>query len=231
MPNLKNDDELARVRELLPWFANGSLNDADSRWVSAWLAAHPEETDVHAELAWLKQSALQYKNTVETPAADKGLDVLLARIHAEKATAAQRRAVATDTSEDLWTKLKSWFATPAFGLSMAALLLVQTGVIGLLMRHTPAPTETPSSSQSQTMTPLSGGQVAAPAGMALLQVTFLPTATERDIRATLNNAQAQIISGPSSLGVYVLAVPAAELEKSQNALRGQSQVIESVSRP
>ena len=45
-----------------------------------------------------------------------------------------------------------------------------------------------------------------PAGAVLLAVQFTPTATEREIRGLLLDAEAQIVSGPTQLGEYQLAV-------------------------
>ncbi|MGL4766759.1 MAG: hypothetical protein ACRCV6_01555 [Formosimonas sp.] len=230
MPKLNEHSERAQVRELLPWLSNGSLNDAQSQWLNAWLATHPDDAEIHAEFAWLQRSAAQYKHTVDVPPANQGLDILLARIHAEQAVAHPKYTLATTTNEYFWTKLKSWLATPALSLSMLSLLVLQTGVIGWLM-HQDNPPMTMPTQPTQSITPLSGEQTTAPAGMALLQVTFLPTANERDIRATLSQVEAQIISGPSALGVYVLALPLASLERSQSFLRRQSKIVESVSRP
>lgn len=43
-------------------------------------------------------------------------------------------------------------------------------------------------------------------GDAVIQVTFVPTAKENDIRSALSAAKVTIVSGPSALGVYRLAL-------------------------
>ncbi|MEM7693080.1 MAG: hypothetical protein AAF318_01405 [Pseudomonadota bacterium] len=44
----------------------------------------------------------------------------------------------------------------------------------------------------------------APAGEATLRVTIAPTASERTIRTLLRDAGAQIVDGPSAIGLYTL---------------------------
>jgi hypothetical protein len=60
-----------------------------------------------------------------------------------------------------------------------------------------------------------------PAGALLLAVQFAPTATEREIRGLLLDAEALIVSGPTQLGEYQLAVAGnkadAALKKLQSA--------------
>jgi anti-sigma factor RsiW len=61
------------------------------------------------------------------------------------------------------------------------------------------------------------------------QATFIPTAQESAIREALRSADAEIVKGPSALGVYVLAFKdAASLSSGVEALRARTAVFESV---
>lgn len=61
------------------------------------------------------------------------------------------------------------------------------------------------------------------------QATFVPTAQESAIREALRAADAEIVKGPSALGVYVLAFKNAEaLDKGIEALRARTGVFEAV---
>ena len=61
------------------------------------------------------------------------------------------------------------------------------------------------------------------------QATFVPTAPESAIREVLRSVDAEIVKGPSALGVYVLAFKDAEaLDKGVEALRVRADVFESV---
>ena len=77
-----------------------------------------------------------------------------------------------------------------------------------------------------------GGYVMAserPAYAHSAQATFVPTAPESAIREALRSVDAEIVKGPSALGVYVLAFKDAEaLDKGVEALRARADVFESV---
>jgi hypothetical protein len=61
------------------------------------------------------------------------------------------------------------------------------------------------------------------------QATFAPTAQESAIREALRSVGAEIVEGPSALGVYVLAFKDAEaLRHGVKALRARTGVVESV---
>jgi anti-sigma-K factor RskA len=61
------------------------------------------------------------------------------------------------------------------------------------------------------------------------QATFVPTAQESAIREALRSVDAEIVKGPSALGVYVLAFKDAEaLGSGVEALRSRTGVLESV---
>jgi hypothetical protein len=61
------------------------------------------------------------------------------------------------------------------------------------------------------------------------QATFIPTVQESAIREALRSVNAEIVEGPSALGVYVLAFKDAEaLNSGVEALRARTGVFESV---
>lgn len=61
------------------------------------------------------------------------------------------------------------------------------------------------------------------------QATFIPTVQESAIRDALRSVDAEIVEGPSALGVYVLAFKDAEtLNSGVEALRARTGVFESV---
>ncbi len=59
-----------------------------------------------------------------------------------------------------------------------------------------------------------------PAGAVLIGVQFAPTATEREIRGLLLDAQALIVSGPTQLGEYQLAVLSNKVDAALKKLQG-----------
>lgn len=80
---------------------------------------------------------------------------------------------------------------------------------------------------SKPMVPLSGSQHVG----IVLQVSFLPTATERDIRETLHEIQGIIIDGPSQLSLYrirlnIQPTNTKEIHKALDFLRQQPTIID-----
>lgn len=58
-----------------------------------------------------------------------------------------------------------------------------------------------------------------------LVVVFQPERSERDMRAALLAANAQIVDGPNASGAYVLSVPQAQRREALNRLRSLPQVV------
>lgn len=73
-------------------------------------------------------------------------------------------------------------------------------------------------------------------GGVLLQIRFVPTASEAQIRRALRDVGATLIDGPSAIGVYrarltaVRPVDAAEIENAVERLRAQTPIVEHVVR-
>jgi anti-sigma factor RsiW len=99
----------------------------------------------------------------------------------------------------------------------AVVIVVQTLVLGTLLWPREA-----------AITPLGGTAVS---GTALLQVRFVPTATEAEIRAALAEVNGTIVDGPGALGVYsvrlagITATQTVEIENAAQRLRARRQVV------
>ncbi len=219
-----DSSELNRVRELLPWYANGTLAPNELAFINAWLennmSRHPEIT---AELAWLRNTTAQLQNQSAPQADDAGLPDLMCRIAQEQA-ASRRVSHAASWQEraTAWLNNVLGVRSPALAFSVAVVLCLQAGVIGALMMQTPA-----------EQTPLSGGaphSVATPSESVLLTVAFQPHATELAMRTVLGNAQAQILAGPSALGLYTVAIPSATADRLTEQLQQASDVVANVQR-
>ena len=111
--------------------------------------------------------------------------------------------------------------SPGLAFSVLALVIGQAGVIGLLLAEAPA---------SQTPLSAAPGGGASTRGRTMLTVAFRPQATESAIRTLLGNSSAQIVAGPSALGLYTVAVPALDADVVQARLRDAVEVVESVQR-
>jgi anti-sigma factor RsiW len=192
------------ARALLAWYAAGTLAPGDRAEVERLLAASPA---ARAELEWLRALKRDLPETLAMPAGDLGQARLMQRIALERA-GPKAAELARRAERPRWQ-------LPAFALA-AAMLVAQAGVIGFLLHDRDA-----------SLAPLAGPPAAAG---DLLQVTFRPDATERDIRALLGSVQAELVGGPGALGVYTVRVPAGRAEAAAAALRGRADLVDSVSR-
>ena len=188
MSNERHDE--ASLRALLPWMAAGKLSGAEREQVQTWLDASPE---ARAELAWWQAVGRDLRaHSAEQMATHEG-DVGLARFQQALAQLPERSTPSLPTGGRLQRWLQWWrvnWQSPA----LAACLLVIVTQSVMWQRPVSAPA---------ALEALSGAQTTS-AGSFL--VAFEPTASEADIRALMRTVQAEIVGGPSALGLYRIQV-------------------------
>lgn len=179
------------VDELLPWYANGTLEGDERARVERHLA---ECEACRTEIAFLRGVGDAASEIVTaTPAVPDALGKTLARIDEWEQTrrpslAARMRAFAADLFE--------MPAMPRLVLLTQAALILVLGTMLVLSRP-----------QQPAFTTLSGGNGAPSAPR--LTVVFEAAATEASIRQALHQVGGTLVSGPSAAGVYVVALPKA----------------------
>jgi hypothetical protein len=243
--------ELDRVRELLAWHAQGVLTGPElafmDQWLKANLANHPE---VAAELAWLRNTAeqlqaqIQVKSSLAQQSENAGLNTLMQRIALEKVGTLENLADTDDPNRDspaanfsgrpqarsqvawgerigVWLNGVLGARSPALALGVAAVVIAQASVIGALLVKEPA-----------SQTPLSGtaSDAAMSTDKVFLTIAFNPLASELALRTVLASANAQIVAGPSALGLYTVAVPSAKADTLAAQLLAAAGVVDSVQR-
>lgn len=235
------DDALARVQELLPWHAVDALDAADRAFVEQWLEQHAAgHAEVQAELAWLRstaalareivrQRAIQGASHGESAAStDAGLGDLMSRIAADRA----RTTPQPTWAGRLARRLSRWLADtlaprPALAFGLAAVLVVQTLAVGVLLTRDHA-------EQAPLAGPVTGAVSGTPSGTSSGSVVFTialrANVLESDWRGLLLRSHAQIVAGPSALGLYRVAVPAAEADSAAAQLQAASAIVESAQR-
>ncbi len=196
--------------ELLPWYANGTVTDAERAQVEAALKKHAHAP---AELALLQQVQQRVLSDAPEVSDEIGFERTMRRIRADaavekaaiaKATAAQAAAVpmqgrAAPSAPTLTERIRGWFEgmrlSPAFAMA-ALVIVVQAGFIFKLAGSDDA--------EYTQVRSLPGA--AAPSGQ-LFRIAFKPEASETDIRMLLVGVQGNIESGPGQLGDYYVRVP------------------------
>jgi hypothetical protein len=196
-----------RLDELMPWYVSGRIDGQDRAWVERVISEHPT---AHAELNWHRVVQEAVREDVESLPAGAGLQRLLARVRAEEAAKPSWLA----RLREGWAKLASG---PAFAFA-AVLVVVQAGVIGVLLSQEAGQTEF---AQTRSLAP----EHAAPE--PVLQVTFKPDVTERDMRLLLARIGGRFIDGPGQLGDYIVLVPVRQIELARQQLE-ESRLVEQV---
>jgi anti-sigma factor RsiW len=189
-----------RFDELLPWYVNGTLADADRAWFEQYLAEHPQARE---ELAWFL--SLQTRLRQDAPAVRPtiGLSRTLHLIRGDRPTPGER----------FTGFLAALGMRPSLALAGLALMALQGGVIHHLQQG--------SADETAQVRALSPAQAAVG---PLLEVSFVAGAREVDVRLALVGAQGNVVAGPDSQGHYLVRVPAGRQAYSVERLEGNASV-------
>ena len=172
-----------RFQELLPWYVNGTISDADRAWVDRYVADDPL---ARAELDWYRSLSTRMKDSAPAVPATIGLSKAMTLIRGDRPTLAER----------LSAFFGGFVMRPAFALAGFAIIAAQTGLILNLMGDKDESSEMRA---AQTV-PVKEGP--------LLKLNFAPDAKEADIRLLLMSVQGSLVGGPGQLGDYYVRVAA-----------------------
>lgn len=174
-----------KIEELLPFYVNETLQDAERLQVEEALKGNAELQEEVALLERLR-AEMQEMN-VETSPGELGLKRLQNALSSEQTQTIEAPASANDN-------IIGW-GWKAAAVAACMLLAIQTFVF------------TPNwSGNDADLTAAGGGTISVPHGV-LYSVTFSPDAKEENMRALLLSASARIVDGPSAIGVYRLTAP------------------------
>ncbi len=207
--------EHARVAELLPWYANETLDDAEASRVGRHLdRCEACRLDVE-RLREVGARWVEDRERAWTPG-DERLAAVLARIDAAEAgrDRAQRSPAARPGAFRAWL---AGLSTPTRWVIGVESLAVAG--LGALLLQTPAP-------QGDGAFETRSAPAAATASATVrLQLVFAPEATEAEMRSLLLQADLALVDGPSPRGVYSAALGAeASLADALATLRASERV-------
>lgn len=166
-----------QLRALLPWYLNNCLEPAEREAVERWLASSAEGRSALAELEMLAPAIRSAEQQVNAQALPP-TDLGWARL---------QRSLAADKPRRDWWK-------PGLAVAAALVLALQ---LNILLR----PVE-----PAQEWEPLAGEQRPMP-GAYRVQLRFAEQARWTQIQQVLQDVDAQIVSGPSTLGLIQVQVP------------------------
>lgn len=193
-------DTQQELESLLPFYVNGSLDNADKARVEQALAA---DEALRQELAFIEALQKQVQDYPEQSPGEFGLKRLQRSIKHQ-----QQQKTEHENEQRTKQSKKGW----QFAAIAASLMLVF---------------QTVTTVQQQDDYMAAGGDNAVQHYTDTISVTFVGSATEQQIRLLLIEYEVLIIDGPSALGVYRLAITS-NPEQTIQALQTRTDLIESL---
>lgn len=204
---------------LLPWYANGTLNEADRRRVDQHLTGCSTCRAELEDLTGLKSALTTLYAAQPGPSPDTSRSVR--NSVAREASVRQPRSGGQRSRLDI---VEEWFRSlfvPRWVPTLAAtLLLAQIGLIMWISMPVPHP--------EQITTRSLGMQTAR------IIVAFQNAATDEQIRGLLQSMHGRITDGPTADGHYTLEIPAADssvVQRNLDLLRGRHDIVRSADQP
>ena len=191
------DESTGHPDELLPWYANGTLDEPERARVAAHLA---ECARCREELSFLTTLAAGVRAADESGASadfggESGGELGLRRLLREVRQTSPNPAPARGGRRTWWR--------PALAAAAILVIAVQGVMLGRLYQDT------------TYLQPLAGPAAAG----TVLQVRFDPAASESQIRAALQSVDGTLIGGPGALGIYRVRLEGAGTDASAIARR------------
>ena len=193
------------IEELLPFYINGSLSEAERAEVEQGLKEN-DDLAKEAELLSKLREQVKAQPQVQSPG-ELGLKRLEKTIKQEKI---KGNSFGQFSSKLIARQNNNPWRVVA--LAACLLLVLQTAIN--IQKY-----------QSEDLTAASGATSISET--ADISVTFSPEATEAEIRQLLVDLHLHIVGGPSALGVYYIYVEG-DVDKVTQVLRAQSKLIDSV---
>lgn len=206
-----------RFDELLPFYVNGTLAEADRDWVEAYLREHPKSA---AELKWYESLQARLREDVPAVSSEVGMERAMKRIRGERVHKATARPA---PSASTWgERAREWIAAV---LPQPVLRPVLAGALVVVV------------AQAVVIANLAGenddsSQIRAVKGSVVdkgpyLKVNFKPDAREADIRFLLVEVNGSLAGGPGQLGDWYVRIPEAQLGAVTAKLKA-SAIVEAV---
>ncbi|MEH6469931.1 MAG: hypothetical protein V7752_01665 [Halopseudomonas sp.] len=211
-----------KMDELLAWYANGTLDDAEQRQVEAWLDNNPEAQLALAEHEFIQHSVAEVGAEEPVFNAEAGFGKLMAQIETEEAAnEIDIQPAPVSLAEQLrnWiAQTFAWHRTPAFA---RVAMVSQLGIVLALGVVVMLPNE-----QAEDYQVLSGTPPAMLASGPQADIGVDPKTYIGQFQTLLRQQDAKIVSGPTAIGTYRIQFPDdAQLEARMAALKANQAVI------
>lgn len=201
----QRDSRHREVFELLPWYANGTLEDDERTRVEEHLSGCEPCRDglVRCHALAREVAAAETVSPSPHPAQLRRLMQRVDAVEAGKRRRGRHLSAPARGIGRLAALAGSAVRSPvALRWALAVQLVLILALGALLLVRPPAP-EAPA-----TFHTLSDPAAAPPAGHGDIRVVFAEEATAGGIRTLLREVEVEIVGGPSPLGAYTLRLPA-----------------------
>jgi hypothetical protein len=202
----------ARLREALPWYANGTLGADDRAWVEQALAAD-DDPALRDDLSSDRRLAEALEQKLAEVPADIGWATLLQKVRTDAAREATAAPAQGGGASESWmqriARLLSAGLSPRLGMAMAVLVAVQAVALGILVGERQA--------GGPDTVEYRSGPGAGP--VTAIRALFHESITEKTLREALAANGATIVDGPNPLGEYWIVTGAGDPEAVARALR------------
>lgn len=207
------------IIELLPWYANQTLDEDERKAVETHLSECAECANEVKNLNTMKKAIIESGNQgpVLSPFAPNRA---LAQVEDYERAKSPAAASSPEPEKSFWSRW--WSPTPIFARALIAaqvVLLLALGSLTLYQHSHPAVVYTTSS-----------GGAGENKTSFRIAVQFSDSANEQDIRKTILGIRGKIVDGPSALGLYTVEVPItgerrAEMDRVLETLRQNQHIV------
>lgn len=212
-------DRTNQYRERIPEYLAGQLDQEETAAMDRLIHDDPELAGELDTFIRIRDSYRDMAGTLPAPPSDAFLRIMAGVDEHETAGARTGTAVSDRSPAVRWLGfLKSWFTVPRAGWALAVIQAVIILVISVTVVTGPSKTE------YQTLSAVPSPENA----IIRLNVVFNETAMEKEIRTLLTGIPADIVSGPSLTGRYVLAISGKKDTAAVMEIMGQAGVVKFV---
>jgi vacuolar-type H+-ATPase subunit I/STV1 len=215
------------IIESLPWYVNGTLDQAERAAVTQHLATGCDECAREVKSLTAIQKAVKTAGDEAPEPSPFLLNRALAEIEDYERTRAQaqsRQAAKAPASPGLWDRLREswWPTTPVFARMALATQLALVLVLGAVAVY-----------QYENPQVIYKSLSDSSGNAAKLSVIFNENATEGAIRQALEEIHGNIVEGPTAQGRYTIQLAIsleqrAELDKIMRTLQEKKDIVRSV---
>lgn len=240
-----NQVDYARALDLIPAHLKNQLSADDSAWMKEFLAqlqsSDPAKAAAFAqEMQWTEKTKMQMEQSLPHIDLEAGWQHLASKLQAAPSADTQsNRQQAAAVPISVGNKMMAWikdfiqkriesllnlWRKPAIVVLGSAMIIGQMGMLAAVVKKMYTVETT------GMAIPASGAKGAASDQVIVVQVIFKDKTSVADIRKLLDASGAQIIGGPSAIGVWEVQIDKSKQTTAIDQI-SKSKTVESISLP